>query len=101
MYTPINPFPLPSAVSKEINDEIMDLIRHELATNKQISFFDMMAFLELAIEEKNYKKSQICAYYCVNVINNNNTMSEIDKHELINGIVRSVNDLIEERSDDE
>lgn len=88
-----NPFPHPSTISTEINDEIMLIIREQFRLNNKIEFFDMMKFLENAIEEKNYEKSQICAYYCVNVILNNHNLNDTEKNNLICGITMSVNEL--------
>lgn len=78
----INPFPHPDTISKDINKEIMDLIKKFIET-KQLTFHGMLEVLERLIDKNEYERSIICAYYCVNTLLNDKHTNKYDKIQTI------------------
>ena len=88
----MNPFENPELISKEVNEEIVNLIK-DLISKKQLDFFKMLSYFEDKILKKDIIRSKISAYYCTNVIlSSNKTNSE--KMELIRGIKEELDNLI-------
>lgn len=78
-----NIFPKPSEVCEDTDKEIKDLIRAEIQSKGKIQFYDMLKFFDNAIENKNFKKANIAAYYCTNAVLGNPNMSGDNKAEII------------------
>ncbi len=74
----INPFPHPDTISKEINIDIVNLIK-KMIDSKTLTFHDMLKVLERMIEKNDYERSMICAYYCVNTLLNDKYTNKYDK----------------------
>ena len=78
-----NIFPKPDSVCERTNQELKHLIRLEFEKNRKIDFHDMLKFFDKAVEEKNFNKASISAYYCTNALLGNSKMSGEDKAEVI------------------
>ena len=89
----MNPFPNPTTISLEINQEITALIKKEFEINKKLEFHAMLKFLENAVSEKDMKKSLICAFYAANVTINTGHLTDIQKEQVISGLYDTINDL--------
>lgn len=62
-------FPDPDTIDKEINQEIIELIKIKI-NEKNLTFYDMLQYFEKQIESMDYKRAIISAYYITNIIKN-------------------------------
>lgn len=87
-----NNLPNPDEVSPEINKEIKDFITEIFKTRGRLEFYDVSEYFAMKIEEKDLPRTMISGYYIINMIMASNK-SDKDKMELIDGIVRDVQEL--------
>ena len=78
-----NIFPEPDTICKQTNQEIRQLITDQIKNNGKIQFYDMLKFFNKAIDDHNFKKASISAYYCTNALLSNQNMTGDDKAEVI------------------
>lgn len=78
-----NIFPKPSEISEEVDEEIKELIKSQFKEKGKIDFHDMLKYFDKAVEEKDFKRANISAYYCTNALLGNVNMSGDDKAEII------------------
>lgn len=90
---PSNPFPKPETISELKNDEIKNLIKEIFEKHGSLNFHDMIKFFEKAIEDRDLEKSMISAFYCCNVVLGQHSIKDLEKNEIIRGIVSEVNNL--------
>lgn len=88
----MNPFQNPS-FNEKINSEVKWAIQESFNRHNKIEFFDMIKYLETSIENKDFDRSHIAAYYVCNVILSRTEMSNGEKKSLIDGICMSVSVL--------
>jgi hypothetical protein len=91
----MNPFRDPDSVNYEINKEIRKIITNIFREKGKIDFFEMLSYYETMVKDKKKEESEICGYYCVNVVNSNKNMTESEKMNLIYGIYREFVDNFE------
>ncbi len=89
-----NPFPNPITINLKRNEEIRNLMASSIQ-NKQLTFFDMVSYLEKMVENKDKEGSMICGYYLCNTVINQKSMSMAEKNELIYGFTYEVNNIID------
>jgi hypothetical protein len=88
--TNINPFPEPDSINKDLNIYVRNFIKEIFDKQGYIDFYSVMGHLEKAKEDKNHELSQIIAYYCTNIIMNNDKMSIKERQQLIHGLYREI-----------
>ena len=88
----MNPFPKPDTISKDIDNEIRNIIEEQFKM-KTLDFHVMLKYLEDIIEQKNLSKANICAYYITNVVLTTSFFNKLQKEQVIMGLVESISDL--------
>jgi hypothetical protein len=89
----MNRFQDPETVNSEKNREVKNLIREMFNRDGKLEFHDMLQYLEKSVEERDFEKAKICAYYCFNVISSESSLSDTQKLQLINGIEDEIEKL--------
>jgi hypothetical protein len=76
--------------STKQNKIFIKLIITIFNSNGSIKFHDFIEKIEDAVNNKNYTLAKIISYYCANAVLNAPSLTNDEKTEIINGILREI-----------